>query len=210
MSTKLHLVFKAWMIPLLVALLVAPASIAMAFVGPGLGLAVGQMLASGIVLVAALQKPDDPIEVASASDGRHRILVVATEVVEGPAADRVVDAVLRAPGEDRPVVRVLAPARTAAISEWLSDTEPGRDRAQVLLVHSAAALAAAGIDAQSEIGDADVLQAVEDSLRSFPADELILVTGDPVEDRGAARVLETLQRRLPVPLARAGVSRAAA
>jgi hypothetical protein len=175
----------------------------MIFAGPGLGLVLGQMCASGLVLYAALQKPDLPIEVARATDGRHRILVVATEPVEGQAVDRVALAAEASPSEDPAIVMVLAPARTAALSEWLSDLEPARDRAQVLLVHSAAALAATGVDAQARVGDADLIQAIEDTLRSFPASELITVTGDPQSDRGTAKALEELERRLPVPVAHA-------
>src|ERR671922_292119 len=37
-------------------------------------------------------------------------------------------------------------------------------------------LAAAGLDARGEIGDADPLQAIEDALRTFGADEIIIST----------------------------------
>lgn len=197
---KRQLVFKAWMIPVLVAALIVPGSAAMIILGPGLGLAIGQATAALIVLYAALQQPDDPIEVASSDDGRHRILVVANEEVEGPAVDRVALAAESNRSEDPAVVLVMAPARPTAISEWLSDVEPGRDRAQVLLVHSVAALAATGVEARAELGDADPVQAIEDTLRTFPADELILVDTDPEGDRGATKRIDKLEDRLPVPL----------
>ena len=42
---------------------------------------------------------------------------------------------------------------------------------------SAASLAKAGVAATARVGDEDVVQAVEDELRTFPATEVILVTG---------------------------------
>jgi hypothetical protein len=135
--------------------------------------------------------------------------VVATAPVEGPAIDRIAVAAEGARGEDPAIVRVLAPARAAAISEWLSDVEPGRDRAQVLLVHSVAALAATGVEAEAKVGDPDIFQAVEDELRSFPADELIAVAAPEEDDHGAAKALGQLQPRLPIPFARASTRAAA-
>lgn len=195
-----HLRRRAWAIPLLVACLVLPAWAGMMIAGPGLGLALGQLCASGLVLYAALQKPNGVIEVAKSSDERRRILVLATEAVEEPAA---IDSLLAAAaaGDDvPPEVLVLAPARSSTLSEWLSDVAPGRDRAQVRLVHSVAALAAAGVEAEARVGDPDVLQAVEDTLRSFPADEVIAVTGDLAEDRTVARAVSDLRDRLRIPM----------
>ena len=42
---------------------------------------------------------------------------------------------------------------------------------------SLATLAAADLDARGEVGDSDPVQAVEDTLRSFPAQEVVFVTG---------------------------------
>lgn len=195
-----HLKMKAWMVPLLVAALVIPGSAGMLLAGPGLGLAIGQVCASGLVLYAALQKPNGAIEVAKSNDERRRILVLATEAVEKPAAIDTLVAASATRDDDPAEILVLAPARSDTLSEWLSDVEPGRDRAQVRLVHSVAALAAAGVEAEARVGDPDVLQAVEDTLRSFPADEVIAVTGDLSEDRSAARALEHMRDRLRIPI----------
>ena len=188
---------KAWLLPLIVAGLVIPGSAAFLFAGPGLGLAVGEMCAAGIVVVAAFQRPDEPIEVARAYDGRTHVLVVAARAVDEP---RLVEETLSVCGDPDADVLVLAPARGRPLSNWLSDVGPGREEAQVVLVHSMASLAAAGIDSHGQVGDPDPLQAVEDALRSFPADQVVLATDDSGNDRSGSRIAAELRRRLAIPL----------
>lgn len=190
-------VLKTWMLPLIVVGLVLPGSAGMLIAGPGVGLAVGELCAVIIVIAAALQRPEEPIEVARAVDGRRHVLVVAAAAVDEP---HEVEEVLAACGDPDADLLVLAPARGSGLSHWLSDVEPGRDEAQVVLVHSIAAFAAAGLDARGQVGDADPLQAAEDALRSFPADHVVLVTGDPAHDRAGVRAAGELGRRLGIPL----------
>ena len=51
---------------------------------------------------------------------------------------------------------------------------------------SVASLAAADLDARARVGDEDIVQAVEDALRTFPATEVILATGSDSADRQGA------------------------
>ena len=55
-----------------------------------------------------------------------------------------------------------------------------------------AALAKAGVAAEARVGDEDIVQAVEDQLQSFPANEVVLIgEGEPTAaDRAAAAELE--------------------
>ncbi len=62
---------------------------------------------------------------------------------------------------------------------WTSDEDGAREAAQLRLDASIEQLAAVGVQAQGEIGDGDPVQAVEDALRSFPADEIVLSTHPP-------------------------------
>lgn len=187
--------------PLLVAGLLIPGALGTMVAGPGLGVLFAEGAVFGLVIYAALQKPDVPIEVIAATDGRRRILVLVTEELEDQKAiGQLAAAVSPVRGAEPPEVLVLAPARSGVLSEWLSDLEPGRDRAQVRLVHAVAALAAADVIAEARVGDADALQAVEDTLRSFPASEVVVVTGDPSEDRSGAKAVAALERRLEIPL----------
>jgi hypothetical protein len=97
-----------------------------------------------------------------------RILVVTTAPLEGEGLrDHVRDA----------DVRVVAPAADLSRLDWLANDEDdargeAADRAERL--GSEAASDAESVEA--EVGDTDPVQAIEDALREFPADELLLVT----------------------------------
>ncbi len=191
------------MLPLIVVGLVVPGAAGMAIGGPGLGVAAGEFCALLLVLVAAMQKPEEPIEVVTPVDGRQRVLLIVGEALEdAPALEQVLAAAGGIEKARRAEVLAMAPARGSALSHWLSDVEPARDEAQVRLVHAMAGLAAAGVNARGQVGDPDLLQAAEDTLRSFPATEVILVTGEDSQDRAGARAAEQLRHRLRIPLSR--------
>jgi GABA permease len=64
------------------------------------------------------------------------------------------------------------------------------------------ALAAAGIETRGQVGDDDPLQAIEDALRSFPADEIVLSTHPPGRSNWLERgLVEHARERFEVPLA---------
>jgi hypothetical protein len=191
---------KPWMLPLIVLALIVPITAAVLLGGPGAGFAAGAAVAAAILVIAARTRYDEPIEVARATDDRRRVLVVVTE----PAADpRTVEAIVSAAGETRgsgasegePEVLVLAPALNRRLSHWLSDLRGARLRAQERLAVSLAALAAAHVEATGKVGDTDPVQAVEDTLASYPALEVIFVTGE-----GEEREVAEVRRRLDRPL----------
>ena len=70
----------------------------------------------------------------------------------------------------------MVPALNSAIRHWTSDEDGARTAAQERLDRSIARLAQEGIAARGEVGDADPLQAMEDALRTFGADEVIIST----------------------------------
>jgi hypothetical protein len=76
-------------------------------------------------------------------------------------------------------VLVVAPALPSAVRYWTSDVDGARAAAQARLDSSLAALAGAGVHARGEVGEADPLQALEDALRTFGADEIIVSTHPP-------------------------------
>ena len=195
---------RTWMLPLIVVGLVLPGSLGMLIAGPGLGLAIGELCAAVVVVAAAMQRFDGPIEVARSADDRSHVLVATASAIDEP---HLVEEVLAACGDRDADLLILVPARAGTLSHWTSDLGPGRLRAQVALVHSIAALAAAGLDARGKVGDADLLQAIEDALRSFPADRVVLVTEDRARVRGQSRAAAELRRRLDVPLTQLAGSR---
>jgi hypothetical protein len=190
----------AWKLPLIVA------AIAIAIVGgfylggPGLGMAVGALAATAIVVMAVRHPPLYPIVPAPLQDFRRHVLVV----VSGPLEDSdAIEQIARAArtggdGEDEADVRVLTPARTHFLDRWSSDFSRARHRAQRSLVVSVASLAKADVAATARVGDENLVQAVEDELRSFPATEVILVTGDPERDPAGHAAVEELESRLRV------------
>jgi hypothetical protein len=186
----------SWKLPLIIAALILPivGGFALGSVfgeaGSGFGLAVGSVVITVIVVIAARQIPRGPIRSLEAEDGRRHLLLVATCAVEEPAA--VVEISREAglgPASGEVDVRVLAPARIGFLDRWASDVEPAREAAQKNLVATVAALAKAGIEAEARVGDEDVVQAVQDQLRTYPATEVVLVSADG-SDRSAASELD--------------------
>jgi hypothetical protein len=109
----------------------------------------------------------------TANEPTRRILVIANETVEGTALHEVVRFRARDAGAE---VLVVAPALNSRLRHWLSDEDVARRNAEGRLVRCLERFANAGIDAHGVVGDADPLQAIADSLRSFDADELVIAT----------------------------------
>ena len=61
--------------------------------------------------------------------------------------------------------------------------------------------AAVGVEARGEVGDGDPLQAIEDALRTFGADEIIISTHPEGRSNWLERgVVEHARERFPVPI----------
>ena len=132
-------------------------------------------------------------------DGRRRILVVANETVGGSALRAEI--VERGAAADADVL-VVCPALNSALRHWTSDEDEARAAAQRRLEASLAALAEEGIEARGEVGDADPLQAIEDALRTFGADEIVISTHPPGRSNWLERdVIELARERFDCPIA---------
>ena len=208
---------KPWLLPLIVVAIALPIVAAFEFTGPGGGLAVGAIAAATILFLAARATFDEPIEVASAPADRFTMLVVITTPLEDPALAGAIGEIAAAgrkstrPGaEQKPEVLVLAPATNSAFAHWLSDLRKARFDAQRRLTLSLAALATVDVDARGTVGDSDTVQAVEDTLRGFPAQEVVFVTrGGASSDVGEVRRrLDRPVRVLEVPAPAAAPQRA--
>jgi hypothetical protein len=81
-------------------------------------------------------------------------------------------------------VRVVAPASDISPLDWLaSDEDSARAEAAGIAADAGRAVAPETEAVEARVGDTDPVQAIEDALREFPADELIVVT-PPGEDAG--------------------------
>lgn len=191
------LVLAAWKLPLIVAAISVAIVGGFYLGGPGLGMAVGALAAAAIVVMAALQVPRGPITPAPLGDFRRHVLLVAMRPVEDPRTSTAVAQLCRGPEEHVPSeIRVLVPIRGRTLDRWSGDRRVTHGRAQRDCVLSLAALSRAGLSARASVGDADVVLAVEDELRVFPATDVILLTGAATggaEERIAAELRSRLQ-----------------
>lgn len=164
-----------------------------------LGLVVFIVLTAGAVWFVWTGRREGPtLQRVVGASGSKRILVVANETVEGAellAAIR--DRVAGAPAE----IYVVSPALNTKLRHWASDEDKARDTAQARLDRSLARLGSVGLEAQGEIGDADPVQAVEDALRVFGADEIVLSTHPEGRSHWLERgVVDAVRERFDVPL----------
>jgi hypothetical protein len=106
-------------------------------------------------------------------EGERRVLVIANETVGG---DELLDVLRRKAEGVREEVLVVCPALNSVVRHWASDDDGARAAAQERLERSLAQLNRHGIEARGEVGDGDPLQAMEDALRTFGADEIVIST----------------------------------
>jgi hypothetical protein len=128
----------------------------------------------------------------------HRILVVANETVGGRALR---DRIQRAGEATGTEVLIVTPALNSRLRHWTSDEDEARLAAQRRLDASLGRLRELGIDASGEIGDAEPLQAIEDALRTFGANEIIISTHPPGRSNWLEQgLVEKARERFAVPI----------
>jgi hypothetical protein len=141
-----------------------------------LGLAVFIVLSLGALVWLFRIRRERPVRQAPprrSADDERRILVIANETVGGEALAEVIR---ERAAEYRENVLVVTPALNSPIRHWASDEDGARADAQERLEQSLARLREAGVNAEGEIGDSEPLQAIEDAIRTFGPDELIIST----------------------------------
>jgi GABA permease len=180
------------------------AAVAVAGILGGGWVALGVFLALGLGIWAGMYLKGEPKvqepavwERRPPEPGRRRILVVANETVAGRALR---DEVRRRTGQADDVL-VVSPALNSHIRHWTSDEDEARAAAQRRLDESLAALSEDAISARGQVGDGDPLQAIEDALRTFDADEVIVSTHPPGRSNWLERdVIEHARERFPIPI----------
>ena len=130
----------------------------------------------------------------SASAAGRRILVISNETVEGAVLHEAIR--FRAHNVEGEVL-VVAPALNSRVRHWMSDSDDARAAARRRLER----LAAAGVRARGEVGDADPMQAMADTLRVFAADEIVIATHPEARSHWLAHDLVARARlRFDVPV----------
>lgn len=138
--------------------------------------------------------------VAESPDDVYRILVVANETVGG----RALLEEIRNRGEGRrSEILVVVPALTASqLQHWASDVDAALANAKSRLDASLRVMHDAGLDARGHVGDHhEPAAAIEDALREFAADEIVISTHPPERSRWLeSGVVERARREVPLPV----------
>ena len=191
----------AFRFTLIVAALLAPIAFVAIVFSTGAALAVAGGLAIGLVVGLFVLKRDEPPEkmllgrrLEDGHDGGHRILVVANQTLSGRALR---DEISQRGHRGEAQLQVVCPALNSKIKHWTNEEDAAREEARRRLQTLLTDLRAQGFDADGDIGDDDPLQAMEDALRRFPADEVIISTHPPGRSNWLERdVVERARQRL--------------
>ena len=166
-----------------------------------MGVPVWGVVTAWAAFVYLRRRPERPVKTAPAHVGpadERQILVIANETL---ADGRLVEEIERAAAGYRKQVRVVCPALTSPVRHWMSDLDGARAQAQQRLDESLSWLHAAGIEAEGEIGDEDPLLAIENALRRFGADEIIISTHPEAHSNWGERdVVKRARARFALPI----------
>jgi GABA permease len=170
---------------------------------PAIGVAWAAALAgfgAGIAYRSSRGSLPRDIARARGGDGRHRLLVVANETVGGEALLEEIRK--RSRGRDAEIMVITPALATSRAAHWASDVDEAIELARQRMELSLIAIAALGLKARGEVGDSDPNVAIEDALRAFPADEIVISTHPPHRSRWLERgVVERAREELDLPIA---------
>jgi hypothetical protein len=159
-----------------------------AWINVWVGVAVAVLSVAGVVWWV-LQEPtpgaaEPPPRLASATPaGMHRVLVVAAPGTAAVAVpDEVIDVVV--------VVPALA-STTEALTGAVDDRRAEAEQTSIALTRS---LSRDGRNVRGEVGADDTVLAVEDALRTFGVDEVLVVVDDAIVEQIRARVAVPVRR----------------
>ena len=141
-----------------------------------LGVAVWLLLTAAAAWVYVRQRGERPPRQQVAHVGpvdEHRVLVVANETVGGR---ELMDEIGELALTGRTEFFVVCPALNSRLKTWTSDSDAASEAAQHRLDATLERLADVGIEARGEVGDVDPLVAIEDAVRTFHPDELVIST----------------------------------
>jgi hypothetical protein len=172
------------------------------------------LIALVAVLVAGVRRPGRPnaasapslpdSAVQRADDGVRRVLVIADEAC---APDDLGAALEQGASGGATAVFVIAPALGSRMGRWTAD-EKAYHAASEHLAATLDALASLSIEADGHVGSHDPLQAADDGLREFPAEEIVFVVHQTSEANWLEeRVADMARTRYPIPVRELVVAR---
>jgi GABA permease len=148
------------------------------------------------------------VQLTQGGDGKFRLLVVANETVQGEALLKEIGDRCR---DRRCEVMVVTPALASSrASHWASDIDEAIELARQRMELSLIEIKQLGLKARGEIGDSDPNVAIEDALRVFPADEILISTHPPDRSRWLEHgVVDKARERIDLPISHVVVDLAA-
>ncbi|HJR96198.1 MAG TPA: universal stress protein [Gaiellaceae bacterium] len=140
-----------------------------------------------VTSVAQLGGPDE-----------RRVLVVANETVAG---EELLSTISTLALSEQTRFRVVCPALNSRLKTYTSDEDPARAAAQERLDITLERLASVGIEASGEVGDGDPLVAVDDAVRTFGPNEIVISTHPPGRSNWLEKgVVDSVRSRYDVPV----------
>ncbi|HSR93855.1 MAG TPA: hypothetical protein VLK56_03230 [Solirubrobacterales bacterium] len=139
------------------------------------------------------------VELSRGGDGKRRLLVVANETVGGEALLEEIRT--RCRGHDSEILVVTPALVSSRAAHWASDVDEAMELARQRMELSLIAIGELGLKAKGEIGDSDPNVAIEDALRVFPADEIVVSTHPPRHSRWLEHgVVERARDEIDLPI----------
>jgi hypothetical protein len=134
-----------------------------------------------------------------------KLLVMTSEPI---SAQQLRDAVGATAAEENPEVLVIAPAlQESGLRFWTADADEAIERAQEVWRRSVGELSDEGMEARGDTGESDPVQAIQDSLQTFPADRIIIFRHPVQEQRYREDFdLDELRDEFGLPVEEARVS----
>lgn len=126
-----------------------------------------------------------------------RVLVVATEPI---GSDQLREALGEDPSETE--VLVISPALAkSSLRFWMSDVDEAIERADWIQRESVRRLETGGADASGDTGESEPLQAIEDALETFDADQIVVFARGGSEGRHHEdHLVEEADKRFGLPV----------
>lgn len=149
-----------------------------AWIATWLGFVVFVVLTAAAAFLWLRSRSNEPalrpaVPTPGSGPNERRILVIANETVGGA---ELLEILRRKAADVDERILVVCPALNSQVRTWTSDEDGARAAAQQRLDASLARLRQDGVHAEGEVGDGDPLQAIEDAVRTFTPDEIVIST----------------------------------
>lgn len=169
--------------------------------------ALAALLAGAAVAVAVWAAVSAAAIVIYVRRDRRRRLLRTAPAHTWPAQERrllmlvqepVPDAALQEIGRQADRVYVVSAAVPSPLRRWVSDVDAAREQARRRVEATVARLRSLEVDATGAVGDDDPLSTVEDALRTFGGDKIVVSVPENARDEIVAGIRE----RFALPVSR--------